>query len=152
MPVEMTSNEIVDLGLCGRVEILELVHCLEFDNVQTIRNHTIRLSLEQMFRFVCCDVRNSGENVCTMCGGTLNAVAVVDAALSSFVINVKVLEVVVEVNRASTEVSTEQGSMGGKDSCDVNVPFSAEGDGKTSLPFVEMRDDSLVELTVNILE
>ena len=152
MPVEMTSNEIIDLGLCRRVEILELVHCLEFDDVQTIRNHTIRLSLKQMFRFVCSDVRNSGENVCTMCSGTLNAVAVVDTALPSFVINVKVLKVVVEVNRTGTEVSTEQGSVRGKDGSDVNVPFSAERNGETSLPFVEMRDDSLVELTINILE
>ncbi len=36
MPVEVTSYELVDLLFRGRMEILELVHGLEFDNVKTI--------------------------------------------------------------------------------------------------------------------
>ena len=37
MPVKVTSHEFVDLLFRRRVEVLELVHGLELDNVQTIR-------------------------------------------------------------------------------------------------------------------
>ena len=37
MPVKVTSHEFVDLLLRRRVQVLELVHGLELDNVQTIR-------------------------------------------------------------------------------------------------------------------
>ncbi len=53
----------------------------------------------------------------------------VDSSLSGFVVNVKVLQVVVEIDTSGTEVSSEQGSVGGEDSCDVNVSFSTQGDG-----------------------
>ena len=37
VPVKVAANELVDLLLGGRVEVLELVHGLEFDDVQPIR-------------------------------------------------------------------------------------------------------------------
>ena len=65
----------------------------------------------------------------------------VDTPLSSFMINIKVLQVVVEINTSSTQVSTKQSSVGGKDGSYVNVPLSAEGNSETGLPFVEVGYD-----------
>jgi hypothetical protein len=33
MAIEMTSDEFVDFGLGGGVQVLELVHCLELDDI-----------------------------------------------------------------------------------------------------------------------
>jgi hypothetical protein len=66
----------------------------------------------------------------------------VDTPLPCLVINVKVLEIVVEVHTAGAEVSPEEGGMGGEDGGDVDVSFAAEGDGEPGLPFVEVSDDS----------
>lgn len=52
----------------------------------------------------------------------------VDTSLPGLVVNVKVLEVVVEVDASGTEVSTEEGGVGGEDGGDVNVSLSAQGD------------------------
>ena len=86
-----------------------------------------------------------------MRGGTLDAVPVVDTALSRFVVDIEVLEIVVEVDGAGTEITTEQGSMGGKHRCDIDVPLAQERDGETSLPLVEVGDHGLVELACDIL-
>lgn len=66
----------------------------------------------------------------------------INPPLSSFVIHIKVLQVIVKVDTARTEVSSEQRSMSGEDSRDVNVSFSTERDSKTGLPFVEVGNDS----------
>ena len=71
----------------------------------------------------------------------MNDVPVVDTPLSSLMINIKVLQVVIEINTSSTQVSTKQSSVGGKDGSYVNVPLSAEGNSETGLPFVEVGYD-----------
>lgn len=76
-----------------------------------------------------------------MSRGPLDAVSVVDAALAGLVINVKVLKVVVEVDRAGTEVSTEKGRVRREDGRHINVALAAERDGETGLPLVEVGDD-----------
>ena len=43
-------------------------------------------------------MRDSGKDVSAVCGGTLNAVSVIDSALARFVINVEILEIVVEID------------------------------------------------------
>ena len=50
----------------------------------------------------------------------------INSALSSFVIHVKVLQVVVKVDGACAEVSAQEGGVGGEDGGDVNVPFPTE--------------------------
>ena len=50
----------------------------------------------------------------------------VNSPLSSFVIYIEVLEVVVEVYRASTQVTSEKGGVGCEDGADVDVSFSTE--------------------------
>lgn len=71
----------------------------------------------------------------------------VDTPLASFVIYIKVLEIVVKVDTARAEVSTEQRSVGSENRRHVDVPFAAEGDGQTSLPFVEMGNDGGIGLS-----
>ena len=46
MSVEVSANEFIDLCLCSSMEILEFVHCLEFDDVQTIGKDTVGLAFE----------------------------------------------------------------------------------------------------------
>ena len=86
-----------------------------------------------------------------MRGGALDAISVVDSTFSGLVINVEVLEVVVEVDRASTEVPPEEGGVGGEDGGYVYVTLATEWDCKACLPLVEVRDDSLVEPMGDVL-
>ena len=50
-------------------------------------------------------MRDGGEDIGAMCRRTFDAVAVVDAALPGFMVHVKVLHVVVEVDGAGAQVS-----------------------------------------------
>ena len=56
MTVEMASDKLVNLALAGRMEILELVHGLELDDVQAIWQDAIWFSLQKMLGLVCGDV------------------------------------------------------------------------------------------------
>jgi len=126
MAVEIASDKLVNLALAGGMQIMELVHGLELDDIQAIWQDAIRFSLQQMLQLVCNDVGDSGKNVCIMCRGTLNAVVVVNTVFSSLVVDVKVLEVVVEIDTSGAEVSAEESCVSSKDSCDVDVTFATE--------------------------
>ena len=99
-----------------------------------------------MLRFVCGDVRNSGENICAMSSRAFNAVSVVDTTLARFVIDVEVLKVVVEVDAASAQIATKKGGMGRENCCHIDVSFPAKRDGKASLLLVEMGNDGLLKV------
>lgn len=92
------------------------------------------------------NVTDGGEHIGTVCSRSFDTVSVVDTPLASFVINIKVLQVVVKVNTASTEVTTQKSRVSGEDSGDVNVPLPAKRDGQTSLPFMEVGNDGVVGL------
>lgn len=124
MSVKVTSNKIVDFLLGRGMEVLKFVHCLELDNIQTVGKDTVRLALQQVLRFVCGDVRDSCEDICAMSSGAFHAVAMVDAAFSSFVIHVKVLQVIVEINTARTKIAAKQGRVGGEDGGDVDMALA----------------------------
>lgn len=81
----------------------------------------------------------------------INSLPVVDTSLARLVVDVKVLEVVVEINTSSTQVSSEEGSVRGEDGRDVDVPLPAEGNGETSLPFVEVGHDCRVGFSASEL-
>lgn len=49
----------------------------------------------------------------------------VDSTLASFMVNIKVLQVVVEIHRASTQVSTEQSCVSSEDGSNINLPLAA---------------------------
>ncbi len=66
MSIEMAPNELVDLLLGFRMHILELMHGLELDNIQPIRQDTIGFPLKQMFTFPGGNMRHCGEHVATM--------------------------------------------------------------------------------------
>jgi hypothetical protein len=72
---------------------------------------------------------------------------VVDTPLSSLVVDIKVLQVVVEINTSSTQVPSQQSSVGGENGSDVDMPFPAKSNSETSLPFVEMGYDCSVLLS-----
>jgi hypothetical protein len=125
MTIEMTSNEIIDFGLGLCMQILELVHSLELDDIKAIRDYAVWCALEQVLGLVGSDVRDSSENIRTMSCGPFDAVAVVDTPLPGFMIDVEILQIVVEVDGASTEVATEQSSVGSEYGGHVNMPFTA---------------------------
>ena len=152
MAIEVSANEVIDLSFRRGVQILELVHRLELDDVETVREHSIGLPFEQVLAFIGGDVRHGREHIGAVRRGTFDAVSVVDAALAGFVINVEVLEVVVEVDRAGAEVASEEGCVGGEDGRDVDMALAKEGNGKTGLPLVEVCDDDVVELAGDVLE
>jgi len=104
-----------------------------------------------MFGFIGSDVRNGGEDICAVCRGAFDAISVVDTTLSGFVINVKVLQVVVKVNRAGTQISAQKGRVCCEDRGDIDVSLPTERNGDPSLPFVEMCHDSGTELPGKIL-
>jgi hypothetical protein len=52
MAIKMASNELVDLCLGGGMEVLKFVHRLELDDVEPVREHPIRLPLQQMLCLV----------------------------------------------------------------------------------------------------
>jgi hypothetical protein len=76
---------------------------------------------------------------------------VVDTTLPCFVIDVKVLKVVVKVNRAGTQVPAQKGRVCCEDRGDIDVSLPTERNGDPSLPFVEMCHDSGAELPGKIL-
>ena len=71
----------------------------------------------------------------------------VDTALAGLVINVKVLEVIVEVDTPRAEVTAQKRRVGCENGSHIDVAFPAQGYGYTSLPFVEMGYYDLVELS-----
>lgn len=99
-----------------------------------------------MFTLKCGNVTDGGEHIGTVCSRPFDTVSVVDTPLAGFVINIKVLQVVVKVNTASTEVTTQKSRVSGEDSGDVNAPLPTKRDGQTSLPFMEVGNDGVVGL------
>jgi hypothetical protein len=74
--VKVTLDKLVDLGLGQGVEVLKLVHGLEFDHVETVGKNTVGLSLEQVFGFECGDVGDGGKDVGAVGRGSFDAVSV----------------------------------------------------------------------------
>ena len=98
------------------------------------------------------NVGHGCKDICGVRSCTLDAVTVVNPSLSSLGIHIEVLKVVIKINGTSTEVTTEESSMGGEDRRNVNAPLPAEWETDTSKPFVEMRNDSFVLLMVRELQ
>ena len=94
-----------------------------------------------MLRLVRGDVRYSCEDVRAMRGRTFDAVSVVDAALASFVVDIKILEIVVKIDAARAEVAAKECGVCGEDGGDIDVAFAAKGNREACLPFVEVCDD-----------
>ena len=75
----------------------------------------------------------------------------VDTAFACLVIDVEVLKVVVKIHATRAEVATQKSCMRCENSGDIDVAFSAEGDGHANLPFVKMSYHGPVELSSDVL-
>jgi hypothetical protein len=84
------------------MKILEFVHCLKLDNVQTIRKDAIWFPFEEIFSLVSSDVGDSGEYIGTMGCAAFDTVSVIDTAFPCLMVDVEVLEIVVKVDGTST--------------------------------------------------
>jgi hypothetical protein len=124
MSVKVTSDELVYLGLCSCVKVLKFMHGLEFDYVQTIRQDPVGLTLQQVFGLVGGDVGNGGEYVSTVSGRAFDTIAMIDPTFPSFVVDIKVLEVIVEVNASGTKIATKKCGVCCEDSGDINMTLS----------------------------
>ena len=105
-----------------------------------------------MFGLVSSDVRDGCKDIAAMGCSTLDAVAVIDAALASLVVDIKVAEVVVKVHGAGTQVAAEQGSVCGEDGGDVDVTLAAQGNADACKPFMEVGNDSGLALVGHKLD
>ena len=86
-----------------------------------------------------------------MSGSAFYAVPVVYAPLASLGINVEVLQVVVKVDVARTQVATEQSSVGCEDGGNIDTTLLTQWQRDTSQPFVELSDNSPFLLVVDVL-
>jgi hypothetical protein len=80
------------------VEVLELVHGLEFDYVQPIRQNTVWLALKEAFCLLRGKVRDGSKDIGAVGSRAFNAISVVDTTLPRFVIDIEVLKIIVEVD------------------------------------------------------
>lgn len=86
-----------------------------------------------------------------MCCRSFDAVSMVDTAFTGFMVDVKVLEVVVKVDGAGAEVSPEKGCVGREDCRYVDMTLATEWDGETCLPLVKMGNYCCVLLARDVL-
>ena len=81
-----------------------------------------------------------------------DAVSMVDATFPGFVIDVEVLEVIVEIDGTSAQVTSEECGVGGEDGRHIDFAFSAERKSNTCKPLVELRNHSSLFFVVDILQ
>lgn len=105
-----------------------------------------------MLTLVSGDVGHGGEDIGRVRGGTLNAVTVVDSTLASFRVDVEPLQVIVEINVSCTEVSSEEGSVRGEDSSNINAPSLAKRQTNTGKPLMEVRNNGAIQLVGDVLD
>lgn len=98
------------------------------------------------------NVGDGGEDITGVGGGSFDAVPVVNTTLASLGVDIKPLQVVVEIHGAGAEVSAEKSSVGREDGSNVNASLLGEGQGDTSQPLVEMGNDGLFLLMDDKLE
>ena len=79
-----------------------------------------------MFALVCGDVRDSSKNIRGVRCCPFNAVPMVDTAISCFRIDIKELQIIVEINGAGAEVTAEEGGMRSENRRDVYSTLLAQ--------------------------
>jgi len=149
--VEVTTNEVIDALFVYLVQVLELVSCRELLDVQAVGQDTVGLAFEQMLTLVSSDMRNGCEDIGGVGSTAFYAVTVVNASLSSLSVAVKVLQVVVKVDRAGTEVTTKEGCVSGEDGGDVDSALLTQRESNTSEPLMELCDNGALLFVVDVL-
>lgn len=95
---------------------------------------------------------NSGKHIRAVGCSTLNTVSVVNSSLARLSVDIKELQVVVEVHVAGTKVPTEQGSVSGEDGGNIEVALADKDEGDTGQPFVNVSDDGWGGVPVGVVE
>lgn len=103
-----------------------------------------RFSFQQVFTFIGGDMTDGGKDVGAMSSTTFDTVPVIDSSFSRLGIHVEMLQIVVEIHRASAEIPAQQSSVGSEDSGDIQAPFLDQRNCHTSLPFMEMSNNSRI--------
>jgi hypothetical protein len=142
MSIKVTPNEFMNLLLLNRVEVLEFVNRGKLLHVETVGQDTVRFTLQQMLAFERGDVRHGCEDIGSMSSGSFNAISVVYASLAGLGVDIKVLQVVVEVDRACAQVPAEEGGVRGEDGRDIDLALFGKGKSNACEPFVELSDYS----------
>jgi len=79
-----------------------------------------------MLAFVGGDVTDCREDIGGMSSCAFYAISVIDPSFAGFMIDVEILQIVVKVDRSSTQVSSEQSGVRGEDCSDIDATFSAQ--------------------------
>jgi hypothetical protein len=151
MAVKVTTYKVVDLRLSLLVQVLELMSGGEFLHVQSVGEHTVRFPHEKMLALVCGNVRDGSKDLGRVGSAALDAISVVDAALSCLSIHIEVLQVIVKVDGPRAKVSAEESGVGGEDGGHVNATPLAERHGDASKPLVELGDDCALLIVEYVL-
>ena len=125
MTIKMAPDKFIDFGFACRMHVLKFVNRLEFNDVQTVRKYAVWFPFKQVFAFICCDVRNGCEHISAMCCRTFYAVSVINSSFSGFVVDIKILQIVIEINGAGTEIAAEQRCVCRKYGSDVDMSLTA---------------------------
>jgi hypothetical protein len=66
-------------------------------------------------------------------------------------VDIKILQIVIEINGSGTEIAAEERCMRCEYSSDVDMSLTAKGDGDTCLPFMEVCNNGCCQLTGDVL-
>jgi len=83
-------------------------------------------------------VGHCGEHMGGVSRGPLNAVAMINLALSSLDINIKEVQIVVKINVTSAEIPPQEGGVGGEDGGQPQVPLAGQDKPNTDLPLMKV--------------
>ena len=90
------------------------------------------------------DMRDCGEDICRMGCSTFDAISVINPSLSSFSINIEILEIIVKIDGASAEISPEDSCMRREYRCQIHMPSLSQGKSNPSKPFVKVGDSCML--------
>ena len=79
-----------------------------------------------MLGFVCGDMRHGGENVSAVSCRAFNAVSMIYSTLPCFVVDIEVLQIIIKINAAGAEVSTEKCSVSREHSGDIYMALATK--------------------------
>lgn len=124
----------------------------EFLDIQSIWQHSVWFPLEKVLALKRRDMRDGSKDVCRVSCRSLDAVSMIDPTFTSLRIHIKMMEVVIEVNRARAEIPSEEGRMGGEDSRQIHVSLFGQREGNPGEPFMEMGDNGTASLVSDKLD
>lgn len=104
-----------------------------------------------MFTLIGRDVRDRGEDICRISTSPFNAISVIDSAIAGLSIYIKVLQVIVEVHRSSTQISSQKCGVGCKNGGHIDPSLLSQGKGYASQPLVKVCNNRFLLLMGNEL-